>query len=252
MTAENARSAVTDAPGHVLHVHVENAVLELVDELHVIDALIAEMARVIVESEGRMEIHRLQRALGAGDVERDLRGMHFERETHALLLKLIEDRLEALREVLVAVFDLPRQVRREGIDEMPDAAAGEAVHDLHAKAFRGLRRLHELFSGAAAHTFRFAIAVNVIWQDLLVTRIDVVAHSLADEVRADRMALQTGFFDQRTLRVAILLIRLGDFEVISPAPELDAVITEGLGFFEEGRERKVSPLTGEKSDRTWH
>ncbi len=90
---------------------------------HVVHALVAEVRRVVVEAEGGVVSDGLERPLGAGDVERDLGRMHFERELHALLLELVEDGLEALGEILVAVLDLLRQVRREAVDEMPDATS---------------------------------------------------------------------------------------------------------------------------------
>jgi hypothetical protein len=129
-------------------VDVENAVAELVEELHVIDALVAEVAGVVVEAEGGMVVDGLEGALGAGDVEGDLGGVHFERVADAELLIFVEDGGEALGEVGVTGVDLAGKVRREGIDEVPDAAAGEAVDDADAETLGRLRAV--LMSSSAA------------------------------------------------------------------------------------------------------
>ena len=44
-------SLLATTPSHVLHVNVENAVSELTDEAYVIDALVAEVTWIVVESE---------------------------------------------------------------------------------------------------------------------------------------------------------------------------------------------------------
>jgi len=112
-----------------------------IDELHVIDALVAEVARVVVEAECRVIADRLEGALGEGDVERDFRGMHFQGVADAVVLILVEDRPEALGEVFVSAVDLAGQVRREAVDEVPDGTAGEAVDHLDAELFRRPGRL---------------------------------------------------------------------------------------------------------------
>ena len=62
--AEDAYRAITVPPPCVLHVRVENARAEFADELDVIDALVAEVARVVVEPEALVALHRFDRALG--------------------------------------------------------------------------------------------------------------------------------------------------------------------------------------------
>ena len=236
VTAEDADGAVTDAPGRVLHVDVENAVAELVDELHVIDALVAEMAGVVVEAEGGMVVQRLEGTLGAGDVEGDLRWVNFERVADAELLILVQDRLEALREVGVTGVDLAGKIRREGIDEVPDAAAGEAVDDAHAETLRGMCGLDEFLGGTLADAFGVAVAIDRRRQDLRVAGVDVVADGLADEVGGDRVALHAGGSEFLALGIAVGLVGFFHFKVVAPAGKLQAVVAEAFALFEHGFE----------------
>src|SRR5687768_5808863 len=121
--------------------------------------------------------------------------MHLECELHAYLLEFIEDRLPALCEILVAILDLVGEIWRETVDEVPDAAAGEAVHNTDAKALGGLRCLDHLFSGALANPFSVAVAIDVVWEDLLVALIDEVAHALTHEMGGNGKAHQTRSLD---------------------------------------------------------
>src|SRR5690606_29313847 len=71
VAAEDADVAVAVAPPDVLHVGVEDARAELADELHVIDALIREVRRVVVEAEAAVALDGVDGAPGGGDVEGD-------------------------------------------------------------------------------------------------------------------------------------------------------------------------------------
>ena len=51
-------------------------------------------------------LDRIERALGADDIERDLGRVHLEREADAGLGEFIEDRIPARGEVGVTVFNL--------------------------------------------------------------------------------------------------------------------------------------------------
>ncbi len=104
---------------------------------------------------------------------------------------------------------------------------------LDAETLRGLRGLLHFLRGALAHAFGIAVAVDVVGQDLLVARVDVVAHGLADEVGADGVALQPVLLEQGALGVAVFLVGLGDFKVIAPAAEFHAVVAERLGLLAE-------------------
>ena len=105
MAAEYAGIRRCGGPAYVLHMHVENAVAKAVDKLYVVDALVAEMARVVVETEGWMTVECFDGPFGRGDIEGDFRRVHFERKLDAELLKLIQDRRPALGKVLIAFVD---------------------------------------------------------------------------------------------------------------------------------------------------
>ena len=53
-------SSVTEMimPKSILHMDMVNTISKLVDKLNIIDALITQMAGVIIEPEGRMVINR--------------------------------------------------------------------------------------------------------------------------------------------------------------------------------------------------
>jgi hypothetical protein len=67
------------------------------------------------------------RALAGGDVERDLGGVHLEREVDVDRVEHVEDGSEAPAEVGVA--GVPERLRggRERVDRVPDRRAGEAA-----------------------------------------------------------------------------------------------------------------------------
>jgi hypothetical protein len=73
-------------------VDVEDAVLEGVQELDVIHALIGQVRGIVIEAESACGADGVEGALGGGDVEGDLRGMDFQGEVDVLLFEFIEDR----------------------------------------------------------------------------------------------------------------------------------------------------------------
>ena len=103
MSAEHADGPVAVPPPGVLHVDVEDALAEYAQELDVVDALVAEVRRVVVEAERRMTADLLEGALGGRYVERDLGGVHLERELDAVLSEHVENWLPRLRERAVAI-----------------------------------------------------------------------------------------------------------------------------------------------------
>ena len=252
VTAENTSCTITDSPGNILHVDMEDAFLELIDELHIIDALIAEVARVVVEAKRRVEFHCLQSTLCTGDIKRDFGGMHLEREAHTFHFKRVEDWLEAFGEVGVTGFDLSIQIRREGIDQMPDAAAGETIDHGDAEKLRRTSCFDELMGSASAHTLWFTITVDVIWQNLFVTFIDVVTHRLTDEMTAECMTLEPipSELELEVRDVFLVSESLVDVEVVSPARKFHALITHLPGQFEKLVEFEVCPLTRKECQDT--
>jgi hypothetical protein len=96
VAAEDARRAVAVAPPDVLHVHVVDALSERADELHVVDALVAQVRGVVVEAEAPVALDGLDGALGARDVEGDLGRVDLEAEVDVAGLEGLEDRAPAL------------------------------------------------------------------------------------------------------------------------------------------------------------
>src|SRR6185437_3264323 len=107
--------------------------------------------------------------------------------------------------------------------------------------------------GALLDVFRFSIAPNARREDGLVTFIDVVADGLADEVRGDGPGLQAMLREDFVTLVAIRLVPpFDDVEVIAPAREFKAVVTERLGLLRDRVEGEVGPLAGEQCDGACH
>src|SRR4051794_6508355 len=99
MAAENAASTVERHDG-ILDVNVVDAVREFANELHRINALPQQMARVEVEAEFLAVTDRIECPAGRRDVERDLGGVHLERESHPAFPKHVENRIPTIGELL--------------------------------------------------------------------------------------------------------------------------------------------------------
>ena len=252
MAAKDACLRRTVAPGHVLHVHMENAVVEFADETNVVDTLIPKMGRIVVEAESRVVVERLQRTLGRSNVKSNLGRVDFECVFDSELLKFIEDRLEAGGKIFETSFDLARQYRRERINKVPDAGSSEAVDYRHSETGGGLSRFDQFFSRTLPHAFRVTVAVNIIRKDRLVALVNIVANRLTDKMGGNGKTFHTSFVKGPALGVAIRLIRFGYLKVVAPAGKFDAIIAERLRFLHNGGEGHVGPLAGEECDRTGH
>ena len=266
MAAEHADGAVAVTPPDVLHVGVVDLLAEGADELHVVDALVAEVAGVVVEAETLVVADGVERALGGGDVEGDLGRVHFEAEVDVVLLEDLEDGLPALGEVVVALLQVGLVGGREGVDRVPDGGTGEAVDDGLAGALRlvghvSLASVEELAGGlggqghlgarALTDAFRITVTPDVGGQDALVALVDVVAGGLADEVRGDRPAAEVVLREKLPdgLDVARLVDGADDVEVVAPAGELDAFVAHRFDLGQELGDLEVGPLAGEEGNR---
>ena len=205
MAAEHADGTVAVAPPDVLHVGVVDLLTEGADELHVIDALVAEVAGVVVEAKALVVADGVERALSGGNIEGDLGRVHFEAEVDVVLLERLEDGLPALGEIIEALLEVGLIGGREGVDRVPDGGTGEAVDDGLAGTLRlvghvclagveelagGLSGQGHLGASTLADAFRIAVAPDVGGEDALVTFVDIIAGGLADEVRGDRPAAE--------------------------------------------------------------
>ena len=157
---------------------VKNPRAKGVDELHVIHALVAQMRWVIVEAEALVSLHRLNRPLGGGDIERDFRGVDFQREIDIGLVKLGQDRAETLREVVEPFLPVFLIGRRKGVDAVPDARTGETVDNANAELLGGAGRILELFGCATVDAAGIAVAPHVRRQNRAVPLIDAVADDI--------------------------------------------------------------------------
>jgi hypothetical protein len=140
------------------------------------------------------------------------------------------------------------------IDHVPDGAAGEAIDDVHAKFLGGAGGVFHLFGSALTHTFGFAIAPDVIGDDALVPRVDIVTYRLPDQMVADGKTLEAVLFQDvpAALGIAILGERPVDFKVIAPARQFQAIVTPTGRFFGNGIQCQVGPLAGKQSHRSSH
>src|SRR5690606_11255327 len=189
MARQDAAAAV-ERDDRVLDVDVVDAVRELADELDGIDPLPNEMARIEIEAEFLAVADRIEGAAGGVDVEGEFGRVDFEGEADAAFGEDVEDRVPAIGELLEAGFDHRLGHWRERVGEVPDAGAGEAVDDANAELLRGAGgRLHFL-GGALVDAIGLAVAPDVGRQDRLMAFVDDVADRLANEVIADRVALQ--------------------------------------------------------------
>ena len=248
------RAASVEPFARVLHVHVVDAVGELEHERSRVEQLVGEVARVEVDAEALAVPDRVERPARGDEVVGDLGRVHLEAEADALPVEDVHDRAPAVREVLVAAVDLGEVVGRERVEQVPDRRAGEAVHLLHAeRAGRAGRVLHPL-GRALAHALGVAVAPDLRRQDVAVTVVDRIADGLADQVRAERPALEAVALEQVALGLHVAGVgeRLVDLEVVAPAGELEPVEAPAGGLLGQALERQVCPLAGEERHGSRH
>ena len=120
MPAEHAGAFGCFGPVYIFHVDVVNPVAERADEVYIIHTLVAEMTRIVIESERLAATDRVYCPLGRRDIECYFGGVYFQAEFHIYLIEYIENRIPAVGEVLKARIDRGGIHRREGIQEVPD------------------------------------------------------------------------------------------------------------------------------------
>jgi hypothetical protein len=253
VTAEDARFAV-ELGGGVLDVDVIDPIGEFAEEFDGIDALPDQVAGVEVESEFRAMADGFQGPFRGVDIEGDFGRVDFQRELDTGCLELIEDRMESIGKELIAVVDHRLGHGGKGIIQVPNARAGEAVDDFHAELLGCVGRFLQFLNGSLVDACRIPIAPNGGGQNGFVTRIDRVADGLADQVGADRMALQAETVEQIAFGFAVIGVRMGfiHLEVIAPAGELDPIVAGVLGELSHLGQRQIGPLAGEQSNGSGH
>jgi hypothetical protein len=125
---------------------------------------------------------------------------------------------------------------------VPDARTGEAVDDGDAQSLRGSGRVLHFFNRPFVHAVGLAVSPDVFRKDRLV----FVEDGLPDEVVRDGEQFEVILFQQLALAGAVRVFRqrLGHLEVVPPAGEFDADVTELTGLQAQLFEREVGPLAG--------
>ena len=196
------------------------------DEGGGVEVLVREVARVEVDPEALAAADRVERLPRRDEVVRDLGRMHLEAEAHALGVEHVDDRAPALREVLRSRAR-SRRSRWAGTSRAC-ARSAEPVKPFTwvtpSRAAARARVLHPL-GGALPDALGIAVAPDLGREDRLVPCVDRVADGLADEVGADREAVQVVALEHLLDRahVAVLRERPVDLEVVAPAGELEPV-----------------------------
>jgi len=87
-----------------------------------------------------------------------------------------------------------------------------------------------------------------------VALVDQVAHRLAEQVVADRVAGEAVLLQHLPFAFAVAAVfeGLADLEVIPPARQFDTVVAELLRFLAYDIELQIRPLTGEQRDGSCH
>ena len=252
VAAEDADRAVALAPPGVFDVGVEDAVLERVEELDVVDSLIAEVRGVVVEAERGMVADGLEGALRGGDVEGDLGGMDLEGELDAAFAEAVEDGRHDLGELLEAGLDHGGRGGGPGVEQMPDRRAGEGGHDLDAEVARGLGGVHLVLDGPFGHGL--VVALELGRCEGLVAFVETVAGELAGNVVGDGEAVEAVLGEEGALVLAVgfALDGLVDVEVVPPRGQLETIVAEFLHHRGELLQGQIRPLSCENRDLACH
>ena len=259
MPAEDTDAAVAMVPPDILHVHMVNAFIEITDEFHVVDPLVAEVAGVVVEAKTLVAVQRLECPFRAGNVESNLGRVYLKREVHVHFLEHVEDRQRALRKIIEALLQVFLAGGREGVKRMPDGGPGKAVHDRgeHLLVRAGIEeparragRVLDFLGGAATHALGIAVTPDVVRQDRLVPVVDQVADRLPDQVRRDGVAGQSALLQELPFLgdIAVILERFLDIKMIPPAGEFHPVVAHIGHQREQFFQWQVGPLAGEECD----
>ena len=218
--------------------------------------LIAQVRWIVVKPKSLVAFHGFDRALRRRDIKRDFRRMHFQRKVHVDLIECVQDWRPTVGEVFETFVPIGLVRRREGINAVPDARAGEAVDDCGERALfrsgiekqpRRLGGVDHLGRSAFANAFGLAVAPDIGRENQLMPFVDQIANGLTDKVIGNRIRLQAILCKNIPTRFDVTLVgeRLVHIEVIAPAGELDPVITKFPGFFAKRFERQIGPLAAE-------
>src|SRR6266478_826787 len=182
MSAEDPDIAVTMAPPRIFHVAVVNPIFEFANKLHVIDALVAKMRRIIVKSEASMILHRIQGAVRRADIKSDLGRVDFQREVHIHGVKCVQNRDKPFSKVVISLLQKRLTRWRESVAGMPDARSAKSIYDSGKvdvfarlgidEVSAGFGALFQALRGPLTNTFRIAVTPDLRRKNRFVSFID--------------------------------------------------------------------------------
>src|SRR6188472_2729952 len=146
--------------------------------------------------------------------------MDLMREADAYLVEDVDDRVPAVGEIGVALLDDLVLNRREHCQVVPDRGSGETYDSVYAEGCGRTRSDLHLFGGPLAYALRIPVTPDPRIHHVLVTIIDDrLADGLAVEVIRDRPTPKSMLGENvlPTLYIAVVLGRLGDIKMITPA-----------------------------------
>ena len=254
MSAKHATHTGRRIPPHILHVRMENAIAEVIKEPHIVNTLIRQMTRVIIEPKTRVIIQCLQRLLARDKIKRDFRRMHLERKLDATSLELIQNRKKTRCKLLVAIVNHMRRHCRERVEQMPDGTARESIDDINAQRLGGTSGHLHILRGTLTHALGITVTPHLGSDKSAMTLINPVTNRLTNKMIANGKNLQPKTVETRTPLLDIIRIRRRrhDIKVIAPAARLHAVITKLDKLLAQNIKRKVSPLTRKNRNRSIH
>src|SRR5690606_19754635 len=88
-----------------------------------------------------------------------------ERKTDTQFFKLVQDGDKAAGKKLIALVNHLSGNGWEGVEQVPDRAAGESHHRINTQRFGCPGRQYQLLRSSPAHTLRLAIAPYMGGQD---------------------------------------------------------------------------------------
>ena len=213
-------------------------------------ALPQEMAGVEVQAERLTPIEFFEEFQSRIIVKRDLARMHFEGEFHAVFVKFVKNGSPQSHDLVEARFHHGLGSLREGIEVSPDGRTREARDDFHSHLRRHRRCLLHGRDRPCADLVRLVGKFGR--RKVVQSGVGSVAHALSDDVRRERLAHKAVFFQRSEDILDILVVFVGAVEVeIAPRGDLEPVIAHLFCRFAKFFERKVRPLTGGQSYKSF-
>ncbi len=176
--------------------------------------------------------------------------VHLVREPHPHLVKHIQNRIPAVREVLIPGVDRLGGHRREHRHILPDGRPGEPHHGLHPQRGGEPGGVLHFLRGALPHPLGIAVAPHNIRQDVPVPLIDgIIAYRLALQMVGDGVNLEPVLLQDVAAALDVLLvIPPPRVQMVAPAGNLQTVIPPLRSKARHFLERQVGPLAGEQGD----